>query len=153
MPPGTYDHSEIQFVAFTNRGAPASGEIRLFAGGFFGGDRVSLTPSFRFRFGEKFNAEIVWAHNDIDLPGGAFKTNLGRLRLAYSFSPEVFLDGLLQYNDRSDRWSANVRFGWRHDSSTGLFIVYNENQEIGRGLGEPERRLTIKYSRLIDLFG
>ncbi|MEM1180985.1 MAG: DUF5916 domain-containing protein [Acidobacteriota bacterium] len=152
VPPGSYDHSEIQFVAFTNRGAAVGAEVRLFAGGFFGGDRVAVTPTFRFRVGERFNAELVWAHNDIDLPGGAFTTNLGRLRIAYSFSPEVFLEALLQYNDRQDRWSTNLRFGWRQDSSTGFFVVYNENQEIGAGVIEPQRRLIVKFSRLFDLF-
>ncbi|MEO1082986.1 MAG: DUF5916 domain-containing protein, partial [Acidobacteriota bacterium] len=152
VPPGTYDHEEIQFVAFTNRGAAAGAEIRVIAGGFFGGDRVNATPTFRFRVGEQFNAELVWSHNDIDLPGGAFTTNLGRLRVAYSFSPEVFLEALLQYNDRPDRWSTNLRFGWRQDSSTGLFVVYNENQEIGDGLLVPERRLIVNLSRLFDLF-
>lgn len=151
VPPGTYDHNEVQLVAFTNRGAPVGIEGRVTSGGFFGGDRLAITPTLRFRIGEQFNAEAVWSHNDIDLPGGSFKTNLARLRLSYSFSPKVFIDGLLQYNDRRDQWSSNVRFGWRDASSTGFYIVYNDIQDIGRDAGEPQRRWIVKYSRLFNL--
>ena len=153
VPPGTYDHEEILLVAFTNRGAPVGIEGRLTAGGFFGGDRLAITPTFRFRLGEQFNVEVVWSHNDIDLPGGSFKTNLARLRLSYSFTPQIFIDGLVQYNDRLDQWSSNVRFGWQDASSTGLYVVYNDIQEIGRDAGESQRQLIVKYSRLVNLLG
>ena len=152
VPTGTYDHSELSLVAFTNQGAPISGQASLTVGGLFGGDRLTFSPAVKFRRGEKFNGELAWSYNDLDLPGGAFETNLGRLRLAYSFTPKVFIDGLMQYNDRLDQWSSNVRFGWRHDASTGLYVVYNDIQEFGIGAGEARRRLIVKYSRLFDLF-
>ena len=152
VPPGTYDHSEVQLVAFTNRGAPWSVSLRLTAGGFFGGDRLAAAPSLSFRFGERLNGEVVWNYNDIDLPGGSFETNLARLRLSYSFTTKIFIDTLVQYNDRRDQWSSNVRFGWRGESSAGFYVVLNEIQELGRDAGEPQRRLILKYSRLFDLF-
>ena len=151
VPPGTYDHEEVQLVAFTNEGAPWSVNFRLTAGGFFGGDRLAATPSFTFRVSERFNGEVVWNYNDIDLPGGSFETNLARLRLSYSFTPKIFIDSLVQYNDRRDQWSSNIRFGWRGESSTGFYVVYNDIQEIGRDAGEPQRRLIVKYSRLFNL--
>lgn len=153
VPAATYDHEEVQLVAFTNRGAPVSVAGRLTAGGFFGGDRLSFAPSLSFRRGEKFNGELAWSYNDIDLPGGAFETNLGRLRLSYSFTPKIFVDGLLQYNDRLDQWSSNVRFGWLRDAATGLYVVYDDIQELGAGAREAQRRVIVKYSRLFDVFG
>ena len=152
VPEGEYDDEEVQLVFFTNRGAPIGFESRLVIGGFFGGDRVAFTPELRFRVGETFNAEIEWAHNDIDLPGGSFKTNLGRMRLNYSFNPRMFLQGLVQYNDRADEWAANLRFAWLQDANTGFFVVYNEVNDIGSaGTGVAGRNLIVKYSRLIDL--
>ncbi len=152
MPAGTYDHSEAQIVFFTNRGAPVGFELRANVGGFFGGDRVALTPSFRFRIGETFNTELRWSHNDIDLRGGAFETNLGRLRVSYSFTPRIFVQALVQYNDRDDLWAANLRFAWLQAANTGLYVVYNEIADIGAGgTGVPGRSLSVKYSRLFDL--
>ncbi len=152
VPAGTYDHGEGQIVFFTNRGAPAGFEFRANVGGFFGGDRVALRPELRLRIGERFTSELNWSYNDIDLPGGSFETNLGRLRLTYSFTPRIFVQGLIQYNDRADAWASNLRFGWLQSANTGLFVVYDEIRDVGSvGTGVPDRSLTVKYSRLIDL--
>ena len=152
VPPGTYDHSEAALVLITNQGAPLSFRLRAVIGGLFGGDRIALQPTLRWRVGETFNTEIAWRYNDLDLPGGAFETNLGRLRISYSFTPRLFLQALMQYSDRDDVLVTNLRFGWLQTANTGLFVVYNEqdNLEIS-GFGERERSVIVKYSRLFDL--
>ncbi len=152
VPPGTYDHEDLQLVFFTNRGAPVSFETRLTLGGVFGGDRSSVSPSLDWRVGEAFTSELSWSYNDVDLPGGSFETNLGRARLSYSFTPRIFVQTLVQYNDRASRWATNLRFGWLQSANTGLFVVYNEIREIGSlGAERPDRNLIVKYSRLFDL--
>jgi hypothetical protein len=152
VPSGTYDHAEAQIVSFTNRGAPVSVGYRLTAGGFFGGDRVAHTPSIRVRVGDTTNAELSWATNDIDLPWGDFTTNLARVRVSYSFTPRLFLQSLVQYNDRAQIWSANLRFGWLNRANTGLFVVYNDTDDTGlRGRAIAGRSFIVKISRLIDL--
>ena len=152
--PGTYDNAEAQIVFYTNRGAPVAFNMRTVVGGFFGGDRLSLTPSFRFRIGDTFIAELAWSYNDIDLPEGAFTTNLGRLRLSYSFSTLINLQALIQYNDRDDVWAANLRFAWLRTANSGLYVVYNENQDLHRsefGWTRKDRSLIVKYTYLFDL--
>jgi hypothetical protein len=152
VPPGTYDHAETQLVFFTNRGAPFSVHTQLIAGGFFGGTRVQLTPSLRFRFGETLNGELRLARNDITLPGGAFVTNLIRSRVSYSFTPNVFIQSLLQYNDRANLWSSNLRFGWHQRGGSGVFVVYNNVQGLADStMLRPDHSLVIKVSRLIDV--
>ena len=100
VPPGVYDDTETQLVAQTNRGAPFHVTLNSNIGGFFGGDRVRLSPAVSTRVGETLNAQLRWAWNDIDLPGGSFITNLGSLRVSYSFTTRLFLQVLVQYNDR-----------------------------------------------------
>ncbi|MEE9230156.1 MAG: DUF5916 domain-containing protein, partial [Acidobacteriota bacterium] len=152
VPPGTYDNNEVQLVGFTNRGAPVSFSLRTVIGGFFGGDRIRLEPLLRVRVGEKFNTEIAWTRNDIDLPEGRFKTNLGRARISYSFTPKMFIEALFQYNDAIDSWSTNLRYGWLQTANIGLFAVYNETRSIGDGGPEiPDRRFTLKISYQFDL--
>jgi hypothetical protein len=155
VPPGTYEHAEAQLVFMTNQGAPVSLNLQTFIGGFFGGDRVTLNPTLRMRAGETLNTEFSYSRNDVDLPWGNFTTNLVRTRLSYSFNPRTFVQGLIQYNDRADLWSMNLRFGWLQAANTGLFIVYTDT----RGLYDlfpdrpmrTDRSLIIKFSRLFDL--
>jgi hypothetical protein len=152
VPPGTYDHREAQIVAFTNRGAWLSFQLRSFLGGFFGGSRVSTSPSMRLRVGETFNTEFSWSRNDVSLPAGRFVADLGRARVSYSFTPRVFVQGLIQYNNRDDLWSTNLRFGWLQQANTGIFIVYNDAQEFGdRQSLLTGRSLIVKVSRMLDL--
>ena len=153
VPAGRYDHKEAQIVFNTNQGAPVSVELRSITGGFFGGDRFEFRPSISVRAGETLTTQLEWSRNEIQLPGGDFVANLGRARISYSFSTRVFVQALVQYNDLDDLWSSNVRFGLLSDANTGLFIVYNDIQGLGRripiGAG---RTLTIKYSHLFDIF-
>lgn len=159
VPVGEYEHEEAQLVFFTNQGAPASIDVRSFIGGFFGGDRVNVVPTFRYRVGETFNAELSWNHSTISLPipGGDFKVDLARLRLSYSFTPKILLQTLVQYNKRDQVLATNIRFSWLQSANAGLFVVYNEVSEDGLNLpnrmfDETAQGLTIKYSRILSWF-
>ncbi len=151
--PGTYDHSETSIVFHTNQAAPLSLALNTTIGGRFGGDRVSLSPTLRYRAGEAFSSELSYKYNEFDLPGGTFKANLARLRLSYAFTPSILLQALLQYNERNDVVGSNLRFSWLQSANAGLFLVYNEVDERGMG-GEPTgREFILKYSYIFDVFG
>lgn len=155
VPPGTYDHKEAQLVAMSNQGAPVSVSMRVTAGGFFGGERLAVNPTLRFRLGDALTAQVDYQRNHIDLPVGEFVTNLVRTRVSYSFSPRVFTQALIQYNDRADLWSMNFRFGWLQAANTGLFVVYTDTRGLYDLFDRPERTdrsLTIKYSYLFNVF-
>jgi hypothetical protein len=148
VPVGTYQHQEAQIVFFTNQSKPVSVNIRSVMGGFFGGTRKANTVALMLRLGEKFNSEFALSNNDIKLPGGDFTTNVFRSRLAYAFTPRMYLQSLIQYNSVVKLWSANVRFGLLQQANTGLFLVWNENHNE---LGISNRSITIKYSRMFDV--
>ena len=122
-----------------------------------GGERVALTPNLKIRFSETFNAEVNVARNDVDLPWGSFYTTLARTRLSYSFTPRLFVQGLLQYNDRDDLWSTNLRFGWLQQANTGLFVVYTDlhtlidDDLVPRPRQGTDRTLVVKFSRMFDV--
>ena len=151
--PGRYNHSELQTVFQTNQSKPVSVYIRNTTGGFFGGDRSSTSFGMLARRGERLTSDLSWDHNDVDLAGGSFQINLGRLRLTYSITPRMLVQALAQYNDQSDVVSTNFRFSWLQDANTGLFIVYNEIDELGlRDLfARPDRSVIVKYSYLFDV--
>ena len=155
VPIDEYEHEEAQLVFMSNQGAPLSIDVRSNIGGFFGGDRVNLEPTLRYRIGEKISTELSWSYSDIELPvpGGDFEVNLARARVSYSFTPKISIQALVQYNDRDDLVATNLRFSWIQSANAGLYLVYNEVDE--RGFGAPSHRareFVLKYSRIIDLF-
>jgi len=157
VPEGTYDEQEAQIVFYTPRAKAVSLQMTTRVGGFFGGERVGLTPALKIRFSDAFNAEVNVTRNDVDLPEGSFYTTLARTRLSYSFTPRMFIQGLVQYNDRDDLWSTNLRFGWLQQANTGLFVVYTDlhtlidDDLVPRTTAGTDRTLVIKFSRLFDV--
>jgi Domain of unknown function (DUF5916) len=154
VPPGSYEGTETQLVFMTNQGAPVSLNVQSTIGGFFGGDRVSLTPTLRARVGEAFTTELAYQLNEVDLPWGDFTTNLIRARVSYSFNTHTFVQGLVQYNDRADLWSMNFRFGWLQAANTGLFVVYTDTRglyDLVEGPLRTDRSFIVKFSRMFEL--
>jgi hypothetical protein len=154
VPPGSYEEAEAQLVFMTNQGAPVSLNLQTIIGGFFGGDRVTITPTLRMRAGDTFTTELAYQRNDVDLPWGAFTTNLLRARASYSFDTRRFVQALVQYNDRADLWSVNLRFGWLQAANTGLFVVYTDTRGLYDLYPTPQRTdrsFVVKFSRMFDL--
>ncbi len=120
-------------------------------GGFLSGSQVSLGPSLNIRRGGRLTSTLRWTRNDIDLPQGQFVTNLGSARVTYNFSTLVNASGLLQYNDRTKRWSTNLRFNWLLTAASGLYVVYNDTEAFN-GLGPVSRAFIIKYGHQFDVF-
>ncbi len=91
-----------------------------------------------------------------DDPQG-FKTAVLGLNASYSFTPRIYLQALLQYNDDTEDFGSNIRLGLLDTAGTGLFIVYNDTEHLGyfdrTGFlhGPKQRQLVIKYSRLFEL--
>jgi len=151
--PGTYDHKELVVDVIGDQSAPLNFNLRAIIGGRFGGDRVTLEPSIRYRIGEKFSSELAYSYNDFDLPvpGGNFTANLARLRLSYSFTPKMLLQVLSQYNESDDKVSTNLRFSWLKSGNTGLYLVYNEVDDRGLGALPRGREFIVKFSHLFDV--
>ena len=152
VPSGTYNDQELQLFIMTDRSKAISFSSMNRIGGFFGGNRINVTPAISFRYKDKVTSEISLSHNNVDLPGGKFSTNLIRARFTYSFTPKMYVQSLVQYNSRSDQWSMNGRFIWQQSGATGLYLVYNHIQDYdGIPIKSSTRSVILKYSYLFDV--
>lgn len=94
---------------------------------------------------------------DVRLDEGDFTTAVFRLNASYSFTPRIYLQANLQYNDDTENFGTNIRLGWLDTAGTGLFIVYNDTEHLGTlertgfRAGPRQRQLVIKYSKLFQL--
>lgn len=150
VPAGTYDSPYFFLQSNTDRKKAVSGGLSANVGGFLSGRQQALAPSLTVRHGGTLTTTLRWTRNDVSLPQGDFVTNLGSVRVAYNFTPRINIQGLVQYNDLTKRWSSNVRLNWQQTAATGLYVVYNDTEAFG-SVGPVNRAFIVKYSYLFDI--
>ena len=112
-----------------------SGMARFALGEFFGGYKHSYLITATYRVNHRLNTSFNYAQNNISLPqpNGHFKTHLFLTRVNYSFSTNMFLKALVQYNSDARQWSSNIRFNIIHRPLSDFFLVYNERRNLQSG--------------------
>ena len=154
VPPGTYDNVEAAWRWNSNEGAPVSINGSLDWGGFLSGTRRGISNTLTVRAGAAFASALRISYNDLDLAEGSFSTTLIGLRLAYNFTPRMYLQSLVQYNQQAGSWSGNVRYGWLNTAGTGLFVVVNESRAADRWhdlAGPLGRAVIVKFTRQFNV--
>ena len=152
VPAGEYRYVDSEWQVSSDNRRTLSFRGTVGFGNFLSGTQTFTNITVSARAGAKFSASVGWERRDIDIPWGAFITNLAQARFNYSFTPRVNFQSLLQYNDRDENWSGNLRFAFLNASGagSGLFVVYNATQAL-EGLGPINRTFIIKYSHQFDV--
>ncbi len=150
VPVGEHGGLRFGLNANTDQRRWISAELEWDVGTFLTGTENSPSVEVVIREGGRFTIDTGWTYRSISLPEGSFHTNLGNMRVTWNFTPSVFLQSLVQYNDRSNRWSTNLRFHVLETAGTGLFVVYNNTESL-EGLGPINRAFIVKYVRQFDL--
>ncbi|MEX1184093.1 MAG: DUF5916 domain-containing protein [Gemmatimonadota bacterium] len=157
VPAGSYDNIEFGFVGYTDQSARVSFRSAIDIGGFYSGRRAGTSSTLNVRFNDAFNISLRGTWYDVRLAEGDFRTSALRFRASYAFTPKLYLQSLLQYNDQTKSFSSNVRLGWLATAGTGLFVVFNNIEQLSPlerlnlESGLQERGLTIKFTRQFDV--
>ncbi len=152
IPVAGYGWNEYQWLFETDHSRAVSASLRLTNGGFYDGSQNAQEISIVAKPFFRFVSELTLRRNDVSLrlPRAAFVTSVWGMRSAYSFSTNMFLDALLQYNTDLKQFSANVRFNVIHRPLSDVFVVYNE-QQITDGDGVPPgRAVIVKYTHMFS---
>ena len=148
---GLYEHWESSLWFWSNRQSALQWTGRIQNGGYFGGQKFSVTSGFTINFFQKLQADFNLNMNDVSHPNGDFRSNLYRLRMTYSFSARLHIQALLQYNEQSDTFSTNLRLSLLGEANTGLFLVFNEiDNTYAIPTDKKDRIFILKYSRMLD---
>ena len=143
---GDYPFSEYSLTFSSDRSRMLSGEVRLTTGDFFDGERDLYRFQIVFRKNYRFEAQVTWNHNDVRLPSGDFSTDLVITRLQYSFSTNLFLKGLIQYNSDLEEVGSNIRFNFIHRPLSDFFLIYNEKRSTTGEVSERALIAKLTYS-------
>ncbi len=142
VPAGDYEDWRFEGRVNTSGSRPLAAEVSGGMQGFWGGDRWELGGEISFN-SPHIGLELEYSHNDIDVPGGAFTTDLVQARLKLAVNTRLFGNALLQYNSQNRAFSANLRVDFIHRPGSDLFIVFNERRDVEDGRWNPESRAFI----------
>jgi len=147
--PGRYAFREASLKYTSNAARPLSGEVQLSGGGFYDGDRRSLTLSGAWRPSRYFAVDLQVQRNNVSLPEGSFRADVFGARLDLAGSRRLFLSSFFQYNAASEEVVTNVRLNFIHAPLSDVFLVFSERRNAGGG-GILERGITLKVTRLFS---
>ena len=152
LPAGNYNFFVYGFDWDTDPSRSFSLVSRGDFGPFYNGIKNGGRVQFTYRKGAAFTSSLVLDYNDVRLDQGNFTRTLIGARMGYNFTPKVFLNSLVQFNNQARAWTANARFGWLNTAGTGLFVVFNDGEEADsffRWVRPQARSLVLKYTRQI----
>jgi len=149
IPAGEYRFKTASVRISTFRRRHARLNLSYTTGGFWDGERDTLTVGPQWRMSTHVDLSLSWSANQVDLPEGAFRTNLASVRVQLAFRNDLALLSLFQYNDSTHQVSTNIRFNWIPKPGSDLFVVYNELDDTRGRLGARNRSLVVKLNYLL----
>jgi hypothetical protein len=151
LPVGGYDFQDIRFVYQFGPQRPIPGFVSYRGGTFFGGTRYELNFNGRIEISPRFSIEPTLGLYFVDLPQGAFDTQLVTARFNWTLSPRMLLATFVQYNSDGGALLSSVRFRWEYEPGSDLFVVYSDGRDT-RVSGFPEllnRTFAVKMTKLV----
>jgi Domain of unknown function (DUF5916) len=154
IPAGRYGWTEYMIYGGTDPSRPVSISGRAVAGGLWSGQQRTVNATLTVRAGYRFSLATGLSRTsaDLDVPANAhFTATLVTARANYSFSTNMFLDALAQYDAADHLFNANVRFNFIHHPLSDLYLVLNEQHLSPPGLPPvaPGRSVTVKFTQML----
>ena len=151
IPPGDYNFADVGLFLRTDGSRPVSFFGYYTKGTFFGGNRLMANSTLSLRLSRLLSAETVWSYNDVALPAGSFKASVVRERIKLAFSPNLFWNTLMQYNNTTDLLTLNSRFNWIYRPGADIFLVYNQDWGTGTAIRPKNRAIILKFTYVLML--
>jgi hypothetical protein len=152
IPIGEYDFHTLQLSSAGGQQRKISGSIVYEAGPYYSGDRQSLAVNAaRLQVTPQISLEPSASLNFIELPQGALRASVVRIRATYTVTPRMFVSGIVQYSSTSSSVGSNVRLRWEYAPGSELFVVYTDDYDSAPQSGAAalrNRAFVIKLNRL-----
>jgi hypothetical protein len=122
-----YDYFQAQFG--TTRSRPVDLNVRWRHGGFITGRTDDLYVNLGARPSSRVELALSAGLRDIRLPEGNFSVRTASGRIVYTFSPDLQVSLLGQYDNISDSLGVNFRIKWTVQPGNEVFLVCNEGYD------------------------
>ena len=146
VPVGEYRFTSIGLNLFASDARRMSGGGSVETGQFFDGERHRFSGELRFKLNGRLALESNYEINRINLPNGNFTTNRLSNRFLYSFTPDFYVRGLVQWNSKEELVGGNFLLNYRYLPGSDLFLVYNQSWDTEGALKQRSRSLQFKLA-------
>ncbi|MBI2828114.1 MAG: hypothetical protein HYX77_02430 [Acidobacteria bacterium] len=153
IPIGGYTFSDVQATYRLGQQRRISGALLLQHGNFYDGTLTAFgVTTARVSVMPQLSLEPSASINIVDLPRGAFTTQVLRTRADFAFSPRTFASALVQYGSSDRSFSSNLRFRWEYRPGSEFFAVYTDERDtLVRGFPRLRNRaFVLKITRLFQ---
>ena len=151
IPAGGYGWSTWQLFITSDQSRTLSTSTRVSWGGLYTGTQRTVNGTVTLRPSYRFQAEVGVQRTEakLDLPRAQFTNSLYTLRANYSFTTNMFLNALSQYDPTTKAFNANVRFNIIHHPLSDLFIVYNDQRILTPDSPVAGRAIILKFTQMM----
>jgi hypothetical protein len=127
IPVGDYDFYKVSGGYGFGSQRRVSGSVSAGWGRYYDGDQTTVTVSGgRVQVSPQFSIEPTLALNWFSFPATDYRTRVARARINYTFTPRMFVSGLVQYNSTANSLTSNIRLRWEYIPGSELFVVYTD---------------------------
>jgi len=139
----------LELATFTDGGSGDTHTATINWGGLWNGTQrsVSATATVQPSAQWRVTVGLQRTAGTLQLPGQSFVSSIVTMRTNYSFTTNMFLDALVQYNRDRRQINTNIRFNFIHRPLSDLYVVYNE-QRFTTESAPPGRGVIVKFSQM-----
>jgi hypothetical protein len=129
IPPGVYRFRNIFWGMASDYAKPIGFTTWLDYGNFWDGTRLHTLVATSMHPLRGFQATLSWERSDVKLKEGSFVTDLMTVDMVVSFTPNLFVRSLTQWN-KLDNFRANVMLDWTFRPASDFYLVYNDVRDL-----------------------
>ncbi len=152
IPAGDYEMNQVSLTAFTETSRPFAVFGGIDFGDYFHGNRLSLDLDGQWRMTYQLAIETRYQRNWINLPEtDLLITNVVGTRISYALNTRFFTKLYAQWNDSTERASANFLLNYIYRPGSDFYLVYDQAWDTSGSFNRQEWTVLSKFTYLLSL--
>jgi len=136
VPAGKYDNAQWQLATSSDRSKSFSYGFQWHKGDYFQGDMDYKAVDITTNINRFIKVSAEFDEREISFPQQTFTVQTASLKVDIAFSPELFWNNWIQYNNVSDEISVYSRFVWQRTPFNSFNLVINQGYIKGKDINE-----------------
>ncbi len=152
IPAGGYHWNEWMVRGSTDESRRVVFNATGIVGGLWSGTQRTAQATLTARPSYRMEASLGLQRTaaELDVPEAEFVKTFWTGKASYSFSRNMFVDALVQYDPATRQSNSNVRFNFIHHPLSDLYVVWNEQRFFTSQDVVPGRSLTLKLTQMVS---